>query len=425
MKHTEDFESLFTNATICILAVDRHGCITMVNPFLLKQFGYKNARELVGKKVEILIPPHLILKHISHREQYNKNPQNRPMGMGKDLLALKKDGTLFPVEISLSHYIKEKKPYTFAFVTDISRFKELEQGILFLNEQLQQAAVEFETRVEERTYELTETIHKLDLQIKETEEAKSKLLRSEEELQELLKKEKDLNLLKSNFVATASHEFRTPLSSILSSVYLLSKYTSTEDQPKRDRHIERITSSVTLLTDILNDFLSVGKIEEGKVQVQWNEFNLNRFIADLLEDMRSVTKKEQVFSFQHNGEQRVCLDATLLKHIMMNLISNAIKYSPAHATIEIASFVENEKITLRIKDKGIGISKEDQKHLFERFYRASNAANIQGTGLGLHIVSKYVEMMHGEITCNSDLQKGTEFIIKFGNRTASPKQLRS
>ena len=282
-----------------------------------------------------------------------------------------------------------------------------------MNDQLQKVASELEERVQERTHELSETINQLDAQIKETEKAQSKLIKSEEELQRSLRREKELSELKSRFVSTASHEFRTPLSSILSSVYLLSKYTSAEDQFKRDKHIERITSSVSFLTDILNDFLSVEKIEEGKVEVTWKEFDFNEHIVNLTQDMQGILKKGQSFSFQHNGSNIVTLDTTLLKHIIMNLISNAIKFSPENAIIEINSQVENDFIKLSVRDKGIGISKEDQTHLFERFYRAGNAAHIKGTGLGLYIVSKYVEIMNGRIICNSELEKGTEFIIIF------------
>jgi PAS domain S-box-containing protein len=412
-KHTQDFEALFNHATIGILAVDDAGHITMVNPFLLTQFGYQDEDELIGKKVEILIPQNLRHKHVKNREGFYKNPQHRPMGLGMELLALKKGGTQFPVEISLSYYTKKGEHYAFAFVTDISHRKEIEERSLFLNNQLQEVAAELEERVQDRTYELYETINELDEQIEQDQSTQSKLLKSESELKKSLEKEKELSELKSRFVSTASHEFRTPLSTILSSVYLLSKYTSSEDQPKRDKHIERIISSITLLTEILSDFLSVEKIEEGKVEVCWKEFNLNEYILGLISDMNGLLKKGQSFVYHHKGDRIVILDSSLLKHVGMNLISNAIKFSPENATLEISSSVENGIIQFSVKDKGIGISKDDQKHLFERFYRASNAAHIKGTGLGLHIVNKYVEMMNGKIICNSELEKGTEFIITF------------
>lgn len=413
LHRSEDFEALFNYATLGIVAVDSNGFITMVNPFLLTQFGYEDKNELIGQQIEILIPLNMRGRHVSHRKHYNSNPQNRPMGMGGELQGLKKDGSVFPVEISLSYYKKNNKQYAFAFITDITHRKEIEQRILFLNRELQEVAAELDQRVQSRTKELSETITQLDSQVKETQEAKTILVKSEEELKTSLEKEKELSKLKSRSVSTASHEFRTPLSAILSSVFLLSKYTSEEDQPKRDKHIGRITSAVALLTEILNDFLSVSKIEEGRIEVSWKEFDLAQYIQSLLNDMQTILKNGQKFSYHHNGDAWVTLDVVLLKHVVLNLASNAIKFSPENATIEINTNIDGESTRLCVKDAGIGISQEDQKHLFERFYRASNASHIQGTGLGLHIVSKYVEMLNGKIYCNSELEKGTEFIIVF------------
>jgi signal transduction histidine kinase len=171
-----------------------------------------------------------------------------------------------------------------------------------------------------------------------------------------------------------------------------------------------------MLTDILNDFLSLGKMEEGKLHAKFIEFNIEEMINATLEEMKNNLKKEQQVIYRHQGDRNVFLDGTLLKHIVMNLISNASKFSSDTSTINIQSSNENQLIVLSVKDEGIGISKEDQKHLMERFFRGANAANIQGTGLGLHIISKYAEMMHGKITCLSQLEKGTEFIITFNTK---------
>jgi signal transduction histidine kinase len=171
-----------------------------------------------------------------------------------------------------------------------------------------------------------------------------------------------------------------------------------------------------MLTDILNDLLSLGKMEEGKLHAKITEFSIEEMINATLEEMKNNLKKEQHIIYKHQGDGKVFLDSTLLKHIVMNLISNASKFSPDSAAIEITSSHQNHLVMLSVKDAGIGISKEDQKHLMERFFRGANAGNIQGTGLGLHIVSKYVEMMHGKIKCTSQLEKGTEFIITFNTK---------
>jgi signal transduction histidine kinase len=232
-------------------------------------------------------------------------------------------------------------------------------------------------------------------------------------LTEALDKEKTLSLLKSRFVSLASHEFRTPLSGILSSANLLSKYVTTEDQPKRDKHISNIISSVNVLTDILNDFLSVGKIEEGKVYVRPIELDLQHYIEILVEELQVIAKPGQQLIYKHTGPDKVSLDPSLMRHILMNLITNAIKFSFDDGIIEITTHNNEDSFILSIKDHGLGISEEDQQHLFELFFRGANVTNIQGTGLGLHIIAKYVALMKGKIEYHTELNKGTEFIISF------------
>jgi len=239
----------------------------------------------------------------------------------------------------------------------------------------------------------------------------SHIKQAESELRISLEKERELNELKSRFVSLASHEFRTPLSAILSSIYLVSKYEALEDVSKRGKHIQRIISAVNMLTDILNDFLSVGKIEEGKIQVRHSTFDAGKHIGNIIGEMDGLKKPKQNIYYAHHGTPQAYLDPTLLKHIVMNLVSNAIKFSPEGAVISIRSQCSNTGFQLSVKDKGIGISEEDRLHLFERFFRSQHVSNIQGTGLGLHIVSKYAELMNGTVACNSAPDKGTEFIV--------------
>lgn len=244
----------------------------------------------------------------------------------------------------------------------------------------------------------------------------SKLKKAEEHLLEALKIERNSGELKSRFVSMASHEFRTPLSTVLSSAYLIEKYISVEDQPKREKHLQRIVSSVNTLTDILNDFLSLGKMEEGKLQAKFSTFNMEEMIYATIEEIKNNLKKNQQINYQHQGNPEIFLDKTLLRHIVLNLISNASKFSSEKSGIDIKTCHQSGKIVLSVKDHGIGISEEDQQHLTERFFRGSNAANIQGTGLGLHIISKYAEMMDGAIECKSEIEEGTEFVVTFNSK---------
>ncbi|MFN4007615.1 MAG: ATP-binding protein [Chitinophagaceae bacterium] len=395
---SELFETMFNHASIGIVVADERGYIDTINPFALHQFGYSDAKVLLGKPIEVLIPQRFRHNHKHHHHNYMQRPTSRPMGIGLDLYAVRSDGTEFPVEISLGHYHINNQNFVLAFITDVTQRKAAEKALLDLNAALEQ-------KVKERTKILETTVTQLNKQIHENQI-------KDKELRESLEKEKELSELKSRFVTMASHEFRTPLSTVLSSTYLLSKYTTTEDNAKREKHIQRIISSVNLLNDILNDFLSVGKIEEGKIQVKNTVFELQDFAQKTIAEMRMVAQPQQKIVYTHIGPSDVCVDANLLKHILHNLLSNAIKFSPNHGIIEVFTQVENDTLTLRVSDNGIGISKEDMKHLFERFFRATNAANVQGTGLGLHIVMKYVELMNGRISCHSELEKGTSFVIQ-------------
>ncbi len=535
IQHSNHFETFFEYASMGIVITDMQGSITAINPYALKEFGYEQY-ELIGKKVEILIPSRFHKSHAQHHQAYHLKPVTRQMGEGMDmdLVAKKKDGTEIAVEISLSNYKIDKENYVIAFINNVTLRKKAEAKIEKLNNEL-------EATIEKRTKELMEALKKLELSQIALEksilfqkaildnagamiiatdkkgvikffnpEASLNLGYSESEvidkkspmifhlkaeidkkrkeiykefginiskdfevmvekprrniheeqqynylrkngstfpvsltitavydkegkiigymgvsfditerkkadaaLRKMLDKEKDLSELKSRFISMASHEFRTPLSTVLSSAYLIEKYTKTGEQPQREKHLQRITSSVSMLTDILNDFLSLGKIEEGKIQVRFTTFNVAQVVNKIIDEIKGSFQKQQKIHYRHKGPAEVELDQSLLKHIILNLVSNASKFSPVKSLIEIKTVCRKNCLILSVKDPGIGISKDDQKHLMERFFRGANAGNIQGTGLGLHIVSKYAELMNGTVACCSELEKGTEFIITF------------
>jgi len=242
---------------------------------------------------------------------------------------------------------------------------------------------------------------------------------AEAELRAALEKEKELNELKSRFVSMASHEFRTPLSAVLSSAYLLSRYKAVEEQTQRDKHIQRIVSSVSSLTEILNDFLSVGKIEEGNIHPQYSNYDIKKHMENAVQEVQHLLIKGQHISYHHTGDEMIYTDASMMRHIVINLLSNAIKFSPENSLIELTTDNHDHVLILSVKDNGIGIPKEDQENLFKRFFRSSNVTNIQGTGLGLHIVNKYAELLNGKINCESEIGKGTRFTITFNNKKAN------
>lgn len=532
---TNLYETFFKNSFIGMVVVDKTGSIISSNLFLQQLFGYTE-QELIGKKIEILIPSRFHHNHKNVRNHFMESPHSRPMGTGLDLFGMKKDGTEFPIEVSLNSNIVNDENYVIAYVNDISkrvyesqkieklkedleinvvnRTRELTRTLSvmeLLNEKLEQTLINqkaildnagvmlyatnkdgiiqfFNPEAVRLTgYQESEVVDKLssvifhrqlelnmcreqllqknitaetDFEVvkqksllneivglecmfvnKNEEEipvsltmtpiwdAKNQLngfmgvafdmtenKRIRAELIDALSKEKQLGEMKSRFVSMASHEFRTPLSTILSSAYLAEKYTDTLEQPKREKHLKRIVNAVNNLTNILNEFLSVGKIEEGKVILHHSCFNLKDVFQYLINDVSGLLKKGQKIKYHHEGEEIVCLDSSLLNNIILNLLSNAIKFSEEGKDIEFYSEIKNEQVTISIKDHGLGIPEEEQQHLMQRFYRAKNVSNIQGTGLGLHIVSKYVELMGGSISFQSEENKGTTFIIQLTSK---------
>ncbi|WP_452229136.1 sensor histidine kinase [Lacinutrix sp. MEBiC02404] len=237
---------------------------------------------------------------------------------------------------------------------------------------------------------------------------------NELEILNTLKKERELSELKSRFISMASHEFRTPLSAILSSAILIEKQNESGKEEKRIKYVSKIRSNVKNLVVILNDFLSLSKLQEGKVIPRLEYFNLIDFSKSLIEEIEGVKKEGQIINLQCDPTSIVVfLDSKLFKHILYNLISNAIKYSERDQEINIKIAIKKELISIEISDHGIGIPIEDQNNMFQRFYRANNASNIEGTGLGLNIVKQYTELMGGTINFKSKINKGSTFYIEF------------
>ncbi|MCB0550864.1 MAG: PAS domain-containing sensor histidine kinase, partial [Phaeodactylibacter sp.] len=295
---------------------------------------------------------------------------------------------------------------------DITAQREAEDRIIALNSEL-------EKRVEQRTDELAEAVNqlldinkKLQYEVKERKAAEEEIRKNESRLRRALEKEKELSNLKSRFVSMASHEFRTPLSTILSSADLIEAYTSEEHQKKRIRHTTRIKSSVANLTGILNDFLSLSRLEEGRFESEPVWFGLDQFCDEAIGEMQGLLRPGQYIEKEGNVEGiELFLDKKMLKNIIFNLLSNAIKYSEDGQRIVCRTEVAGNTLKIAIIDQGIGIPEEEQQHLFTRFFRAHNVENIQGTGLGLNIVKRYIDLMKGTIRFESRLGEGSSFYV--------------
>lgn len=382
-------EMLFATASEGLVLVDRSGSIRMHNPRLLSLFGYEEG-ELLDQSIELLLPESFRQAHVKQREAFTGNPSRRNMGHGRELQGRRKDGSTFPVEVGLNHFTVDGETYVMGLVTDITERKHAEEALQRNNQEL-------EARVNERTAELAKAAKAIEI---------------------AYEREKELNALKSRFVSMASHEFRTPLSTIMGSAELIGRYAESGEYDKVKRHVERIRGKVRDLTAILNDFLSFERIGQGDISAQPEEVDIVHLCIGLIEELRGGAKAGQALEYDHTTEDRsIIIDRNMTLNALTNLMTNAIKYSPENSPITLRTSIENDILTASVIDRGIGIPEEDRQHLFEPFFRAQNSGTVQGTGLGLHLVKRYMEMVRGEVTYSSTPGQGSTFTIRIAGKT--------
>lgn len=394
-----------------VIIINNRGIIMDSNPAIVNILGY-SPEEIRDQNVSVLMGA----PHKNKHDQYIQNHQDtgiaKIIGIGREVIALHKDGTKVPVRLNISELQLEGQHYYVGMLHDLTNQRSIQKHVLKINSGLEEEIHARNQALEKAVSKLTQNKLDLEQEILERKIVQEKLMAAQEKIQDALDKERELSELKTRFIATASHEFRTPLSSILSSASLIERYTTTETNDKRLKHVNRIKSSVQNLTQILSDFLSLTKLEEGKTEQKKHIFDLSALIHSIIEEVSVFSKPGQIFEYQHTGEISVIYSNTQnIKNILINLLSNAIKYSASNSKIYISSTIDDKTIQVAVKDEGIGIPLEQQKHLFSRFFRADNATTIQGTGLGLYIVKKYLENLNGDIHFVSQLNEGTTFTI--------------
>jgi PAS domain S-box-containing protein len=362
----EKYRNLFQNSVVAMHTTDAQTLkVIEVNDFSIRMFGYKSKREYLDNfdTVTHFVNP-------DERESMVERLKKGGDSIKQSLHEMKKlDGTHFWANI---------------FIKLNSQRNLFQVVIVDVTEQIH-SKEELESNVKIRTLELTES----------------------------LAREKALNESTSRFIAFASHEFRTPLTTILSSSSLIEKYTQPQQEQNRLKHTQRISASVRNLIGILDDCLSLSQFDKGNIQTHSETFNLPEFLESIQEETEGMlAKKNQRIHYRHEGSLMTMHAKKIVKNILFNLISNASKYSFENSTIELSSSIVKDIITIRIQDHGIGIPKADQKNLFQEFFRAGNVGNIQGTGLGLSLVKRYVELIHGKIKFISKPGQGTCFILK-------------
>ena len=294
--------------------------------------------------------------------------QKREMGNGRDLFGLRKDGTQFPVEAGLNPFVLHNHRYVMSLVTDITVRKENERQIADLNDHL-------EEKIEERTDSLNKAVEQLKKEV-------SLRIHAENNTKEALQKEKELNELKTKFLSLVSHEFKTPISGILTSATLIGKYTTEEQQEKREKHLNTIKSKVKYLNTIIDDFLSLERLDTGKAIYKTTSFPLSKVLNEVVYDAN-----------------------------LSNLIHNAIKYSGEGSLVIIEVNELPEHLEIKIKDQGIGIPQQEQHSIFDRYFRAENVLLTPGTGIGLNIVQNHLRNLDATISFISRAGKGSTFRI--------------
>lgn len=403
--------AVFETAVDGIIIIDARGVIRMVNPAAARLFGF-TIKAMLGRPIHDFMPEPHASSHAGYMENYHETGRAKIIGIGREVTGKKRDGSEFPFHLGVSRVDVGDQVFYTGIIHDLTEQKDQQNRILQLNQEL-------ERKVQDRTEELTivvnrmlQTNERLRLEVKRREQAERELLDREKDLRASLQSEKELNKLKSRFVSMASHEFRTPLSTILSSVSLIGRYAEKGNTEPIEKHVQRVKSAVSNLNSILNDFLSIGKIEDGVVDINFTYFDLKEFLEDILDDVQGLMKPGQRIEITGPPQrQLIHLDKHLLKNVYINLLSNGIKYSEPGKTIYLIGEVDGEVLRGEIRDEGMGIPNEDQKHLFERFFRAQNVTNIQGTGLGLYIVKQYLSLLEGTIDFESEYGKGTRFFF--------------
>ncbi|GAL75961.1 MAG: PAS domain-containing sensor histidine kinase [Nonlabens ulvanivorans] len=393
----EAFRILFEGASEGIVVVNSEQFIVATNSSARAIFGY-DKNELEGQHLHKLIPSSYHKEHHSHFNGFMKHSQKREMGKGRVLYGMRKDGSQFPVEAGLNPFSLHDHHYVMALVTDITVRKAQEKHIEDLNNHL-------EEKIEERTDSLNQAVKSLQDEIVLRKEA-------ERSANEALQKEKELNELKTKFLSLVSHEFKTPISGILTSATLASKYTKEEHQEKRVKHLNTIKSKVKYLNTIIDDFLSIERLDTGKTNYKITSFPLSKVLNEVIYDANVHLKDEQSINYPKNADAiTIEFDEKILELSLSNLIHNAVKYSGEGTIVDIKVVEKVNFIEILIIDQGIGIPEHEQRFVFDRYFRAENVLLNPGTGIGLNIVKNHLKNLGGNITFQSKENEGSTFAI--------------
>jgi PAS domain S-box-containing protein len=375
-RATDRFRELLEAAPDAIIEIDEQGKIVLLNAVAEKLFGYSRS-ELLGNLVDCLVPEALQARHAGHRAGYARHPSTRPMGSGLHLQGRRKDGALFPVEISLSPVTSADGFRVSAIIRDVSERTKAEEQLRVINEKF--------------TAELSKANQELEIRNKQIEQA---------------------NRLKSEFLASMSHELRTPLHTIIGFSELLAEELEGPLNPKQKRFVGHVHKDSLHLLDLINEILDISKIEAGKLELRAGTFNAMEALNEVVSSVTPLAAAKSI-------SLRRCACAPLIiqadrvrfKQILYNLLSNAIKFTPEHGRVEVDCALLDSEVRFCVSDAGIGIPQEEQAAIFEKFHQVGSTTKgvREGTGLGLPITKYLVEQHGGRVWVESQPGSGSRF----------------
>ena len=380
------YRKLLHAAPDAILEVNQEGRITLLNEAVERMFGYSRD-ELLGLSVDHLVPAAMRGGHAQHRDAYANRPKTRPMGTGLELQGQRKDGSLFPVEISLSPNWIEGSLHVIASVRDITERKAVEDRIRILREQY--------------TAELTIKNEQLEARNREVEHA---------------------NRQKNEFLASMSHELRTPLHTIIGFSELLTEQLEGPLGEKQQRFVGHILQDARHLLELINEILDISKIESGRLELKRESFDFSQVVEEVLTGIRhQAATRNIVLENQNRFQSSLYADRLRVKEILYNLLSNAVKFTPEGGRVWVEAFSQGDTLHVAVCDTGIGIPEKEHPSIFEKFYQVGDTRGgvREGTGLGLPITKHLVELHGGSISVESRPGEGSSFRLTFPLRPAT------
>lgn len=401
LRQSEDkFKVIFSESLDVIIIIDSYtGLIYNTNPACYQYLGYR-IKDLIGKHYSALFPKNNIF---NRTDLLSKVIINGSVFESQDFL--RRDKTIIPMDVSATLIPWGKTKAILLSLRDATERKHIESTLSSLNRDLEQ-------RVLERTAQLEATMYELKSEISFRKIAEEQLLNAKNEITKAWEREKELNELKSRFVSMVSHEYRTPLSVISSSAEFLESFQKDSDATKFSKHIRKIIQAVQTMTNLLENVLTIEKINSKNLPLKLEAVEIVGFVHELIEVCSFTDGFRHNIVLKSNAEKIYFVsDSNLLHLILNNLITNAQKYSSQDSTITIGIELSNSILSISVSDNGIGIKSEELAHIFEPFHRGENTDNIHGFGVGLNIVKNCIDSLNGKITASSIPSEGTTFLI--------------